>query len=305
MLLRALGLIAIFSFLIYWFQVRQTPETMEAYHKLMHETYLEKTQKPLEVEPAYQQREGVEKEIWVGGHEKHFHIESKTSELSLSQSKRSLKASEKLQNLHCDLPGELTLSADEGSFAFPENQLDAKGHCHLTHLNNKIDGTHIQIDLENETIIYENAKGFLASGPFSFEADQLVWDKKKQHILLQSNVKIEQPGAFTIESDEGTLLLNHLKAEKLILEKNVRLVSSKVEDQLSYALADTMTYDPATKTILFSSQTKVLFWQDHLQLSAKEILIRDQKTVEGHGDVHFTFDLEEQNAMERFFKQYL
>ena len=93
--------------------------------------------------------------------------------------------------------------------------------------------------------------------------------------------------------------------EKLTLEGNVRLVAAKLEGKESFALAEKVVYDPIEKTLLFSSTKKVLFWQEGLSLSAQEVLIKKDQTVEGKGDVHFCFDLEEKNSIEQLFKQYL
>lgn len=92
---------------------------------------------------------------------------------------------------------------------------------------------------------------------------------------------------------------------QIILKGNVHLISSHIGEKKSYAIADQLSYDPIKKIFLFSAKDRVLFWQDGLTLSASEILVGPDQTIEGRGNVNFTFNLEEQNRIETFFKQYL
>jgi hypothetical protein len=114
------------------------------------------------------------------------------------------------------------------------------------------------------------------------------------------NVRCTLENNCTLIADTGKF-----QPEKLTLEGNVRLVAAKLEGKESFALAEKVVYDPIEKTLLFSSTKKVLFWQEGLSLSAQEVLIKKDQTVEGKGDVHFCFDLEEKNSIEQLFKQYL
>jgi hypothetical protein len=123
-------------------------------------------------------------------------------------------------------------------------------------------------------------------------------------VTLSQHVHIEQPGQLHLEADLGVLTLNEYEPALITLTGNVRLVSSLLAKE-SYALADTLTYDPQAKTLLFSAEKRVLFWQEGLSLSAPQVLIHQDQTVEGQGDVHFAFDLEEQNYIDQLFRRYL
>ena len=64
--------------------------------------------------------------------------------------------------------------------------------------------------------------------------------------------------------------------------------------------------------MLLSSEapSRVLFWQNDLQLAAPQIQIAPDSstsliTVQGIGDVHFSFDLNEENAIQEFLRCFL
>jgi lipopolysaccharide export system protein LptA len=100
-----------------------------------------------------------------------------------------------------------------------------------------------------------------------------------------------------------------LSSQTVSLEGDVRLISSKIRGQKSFAAADSILYGLAEKTLTLSSipPRKVLFWQKDLSLSADQVIVRQdpETTVEGMGDVHFSFDLEETDYFQKFFQNYL
>lgn len=103
-----------------------------------------------------------------------------------------------------------------------------------------------------------------------------------------------------------------LPTETLHLKGNVLLHSTRIKEKESFASADSLLYRTREKTLTLSSipPKKVLFWQDGLSLSASEVQIKqdpetEEETIEGFGDVHFTFDLEEQNFIKKFIANYL
>lgn len=302
---RILALISLLLFALYWFHIRLRPEDAAFYQKLVQESIDLRHQRALEETPAHQKRQDVQKDIWTQNETRHFQIHSKDSDLTLSQKKEKIEAVEQLKEIECTIENGFTLTAGEGIYTFPSHQFIAQKNCHLVQNQNQIDGTRIHLDLVQEIVTYDNPKGFLASGPLHFSAQKLIWDKKAAILHLTQQVHIEQPEQFTLVADLGTVQLNDLQPTLVILEGNVRLIASRVQDKESFALADTLTYDPIQKTLLFSAEKKVLFWQEGLSLSAPEILIRQDQSVEGHGDVHFAFDLDEQNFIDELFKQYL
>ncbi len=305
MFLRFIILISLATAALYWCFIQTQPQDQETYTKLMQESIEMRTHNPIANQPAHQKRLGVRKEIWTQDETSHFMIESEHSDLTLSQKKEKTEAIEKLENILCTLPDEITLKADIGILEHPSEQLIAKNNCHLTHGENYIDGDQIQLDLKQEIVTYQNPKGRLASGPLHFTAETLIWYKKENKIYLNNNVIIEQPGQFTLHGDQGLLTLDAFEPELLTLTGHVHLISSQIQNKESYAVAESLTYNPKEKTLLFSSERKVLFWQEGLSLSATEVLIREDQTVEGKGEVHFSFDLEEQNFINDFFNNYL
>ncbi|MBF8263971.1 MAG: hypothetical protein HW387_1636 [Parachlamydiales bacterium] len=107
---------------------------------------------------------------------------------------------------------------------------------------------------------------------------------------------------------------NQLQPEALYCEGSVRLISSIIQNQESFALAEQLVYFPATRTIILScrSPNRVLFWQSsgEMTLSAPEVQVRfdsktKKETVRGIGDVHFRFTMQEENTIETIFSKYL
>jgi lipopolysaccharide export system protein LptA len=305
MFFRFLTLIALASTAIYWCFIRIDEKDPAEYTKLMRESFEMRTHNALEKEPAFQKRHGVQKDIWTENETRRYQIQSEHSDLSLLQKKDKTEATERLEKIICHLPGEITLTADEGIFQHPSEQFIAKKNCHLTQNENFIDGDEIHLDLAQEIVTYKHPKGRLSSGPLHFQAEDLLWNKKENKLYLTHQVTIEEPGEFILRGERGTLTLDQFEPKLLVLEGRVRLISSQVQNKESFAVAQSLTYNPIEKTLLFSSPRRVLFWQEGLTLSASEVLIRHDHTVEGRGDVHFTFDLEEQNFINEFFNNYL
>lgn len=272
--LSAAALIALSSFAVYHFHLRMRPEDIQNYHKLIQESADLRARRALEAEPAHQVRRGVQKDIWTpesrSDQARHVQIQSAHSELTLFQKKGKLEAVEKLQQIHCSVAEDLTLTADEGTYTFPSHQFIAEKNCSVLQQQHRIDGSRIHFDLLQEIVTYDTPSGFIA--PFHFTADKLTWLKKEDQFLL---------------------------------EGNVRLMSTEFENKESYAVAEQLIYNLIDKTLLLTSNRRVLFWQEGLSLSASEVLIREDRSVEGRGDVHFTFDLDEQNSLEQLFGHFL
>ncbi len=282
-----------------------TPEDAALYEKLVQESTDLRTRHALEDNPAHQKRQGVQKDIWTQNETCHFQLQSRDSDLTISQKKEKLEAVEELKKIRCNVNNEFTLEAEEGIYTFPSHQFIAQKNCILTQKENLIEGTQIHFDLSKEIVTYENTKGHLGSIPINFAAKKLIWDKKGNLLHLIDDVHIDQPDQFSLIANLGTVSLNELQPTLITLEGNVRLISSRFQDKPSYAVSDTLTYNPTEKTLLFAADHRVLFWQENLSLSASEVLIREDQTIEGHGDVHFSFDLDEQNYIDNLFRQYL
>lgn len=301
--------IALLTFLvfigIYWFFIRIRPEDPQIYQKLVSESAELRTRKALEHEPAFQKRQGVQKDIWTQDETRHFQIQSRNSGLVIRQKKDKIEATEYLEEIEGITPNELRLTADEGIYSYPSHQFTAQKNCKVAQLNNQIEGTRIHLDLIEEILDMENPKGHIQAGNLDFTAESLIWEKDSNLLRLVNDVRITQTEDLVLLAQRGTLHLENYKPTLVVLEGNVRLISLRFQGKESYAMADAATYNPAEKTFLLGADRRVLFWQDGLTLSASEVLIRQDQTIEGHGNVHFSFDLEEQNRIDEFFKQYL
>jgi lipopolysaccharide export system protein LptA len=298
----SLALIALAALATYWFHIRLRPTDISSFHQLVQQSIELRARQALDEQPALQKRQGVQKDIWSHDETRHLQIQSERSALTLTQKKDKMEAIEELHKVRCTTENG-TLTADEGLYSFPSHQFTAQSNCRLAQHDNYVDGTSIHFDLAQEIITYDNPRGYIA--PFHFTAHKLIWHKKEGKLYLTDQVAIEQPDHTTIFSDRGNLTLDELQPQLLVLQGNVRLISTRIQDKQSYAVADTLTYHPLEKTILLSAARKVLLWQEGLALSASEVLIRPDQTIEGHGDVHFAFDLEEQSYLDELFKQYL
>lgn len=191
-----------------------------------------------------------------------------------------------------------------------------KLYCHMEKSSARVDASEIAFDLKKEQIYCKMAKGsidFPKEGPLLFFSDELLWTKAKEKISLKKNVMIERQGQFSVEADFAQIaLLNNEEISRLEVIDHVRLFSSRIQNKDSFALADNIVFSPRAQTIhLFAKAPKrVLFWQEGVSLSAPEIFIeKDPLTgiefIQGKGDIHFTFTLEEKNIMDQFISKYL
>ncbi len=135
-----------------------------------------------------------------------------------------------------------------------------------------------------------------------------------QENLAETEHPLQYQDAFVrIEAQNGRLtylnVANHIEPQAIYCDGQVRLYS-----QESYALADQLVYFPASQTLhLFAHQPgRVLFWKSDgsIQVSAPEVQARfdrkeQKEEIQGIGDVHFTFDLDEKNRIETLFGKYL
>jgi len=295
-------LIVLTGFAIYWFHIRLEEKDGPNYHNLVKKSSELRARKTFEETPAFQVRQGVQKDIWTNNQTRHFQIQSDYSELTFLQKKGKMEAVETLKNL--SLESDFILTADEGVYSYPPHEFTATQNCHLLKGANSIGGTRMHFDLTDEIVTYDNPQGRLKTG-LEFTAGTMIWNRKEDKIYLNNQVTIHDPEQSTLTANKGVLTLNDLEPDQLELFGSVHLISTKVNDKESYAIADYLKMRPTQKTILLTAEKNVLFWQEGLSMSAPEILIKQNQTVEGHGDVHFNFNLEEKNFIEELLKQYL
>lgn len=192
-------------------------------------------------------------------------------------------------------------------------------YCFLTHECDHLEARKVRLDLETKQIVCEEPKGEIEAGwkknsSVSFTAKRLIW---QQDLLLEGNVSIEDERVH-LEANQGRLTYQkqdgRMQPDALYCDGSVRLISSAIQDQESFALADRLSYFPETRTIILSSisPNRVLFWQSsgNITLSAPEIRVQldpqtERETVQGIGDVHFHFTLQEEDTIETLFSKYL
>jgi hypothetical protein len=192
-------------------------------------------------------------------------------------------------------------------------------YCFLTHECDRLEARKVRLDLETKQIICEEPKGEIEAiwnqgFPISFQAKRLIW---RQDLLLEGGVSFEDERVH-LQADQGRLTYqkqaDRLQPDALYCEGSVRLISSVIQEQESFALADQLLYLPKSKTMILSSIAphRVLFWQSGggISLSAPEIRVQldspsQRENVQGIGDVHFHFTLQEEDTIETLFSKYL
>jgi len=192
-------------------------------------------------------------------------------------------------------------------------------YCFLTHECDHLETRKVRLDLETKQIICEEPRGEIESGwkkgaSVAFQAKRLIW---QEDVILEGNVSFEDDrvhleanlGRLTYRKEKGRLQPN-----AFYCDGSVRLISSIIQDQESFALADQLLYLPETRTMILTSiaPNRVLFWQSSgdVTLSAQEVRVQidqetQRETVQGIGDVHFHFTLQEEDTIETLFSKYL
>ncbi len=161
-----------------------------------------------------------------------------------------------------------------------------------------------------QMLFSNHTSSLICQGPMTLDPLERLLRTDQGLEFKDERIHLEaQKGRLTYQENNS-----HLQPQALYCEGSVRLISSKIQDQESYALADQMVYLPATRTIILTSRppSRVLFWQasGNMTLSAPEVHVRldpetKQETVRGIGDVHFRFSLQEENMIETIFSKYL
>jgi hypothetical protein len=152
--------------------------------------------------------------------------------------------------------------------------------------------------------------------PFALQSDRAECDlpshslfvlQESNEAIFTGHVQVDIPGTLSATGERAIYRLGTFS-----LEENVELVSHKIQDKESLALADRVVFSPMNRALILSANApkRVLFWQEGFSLSAPEIHIRrdlrtGQDAVEGKGDVHCTLDLAEKNLIEELVSKYL
>lgn len=331
------------TFLIYSLFISIRPEGEAYYRKLSQESTRQHSHQTLEKQPARQLRTGVQKDIWTLDETERLHIRLRSthSELVLKQKGQKFEAVEKLQNLECWVQEKIDpllqsqrirhLSAEEGAYHFPSQRFHTQ-NVHLSFF--RLPGTTLPLTIETPPFLHgiaQEMRGDLIRGdlqcknpsgyfipeeetdPLCFSSQTLFWEKTADRISLAGDVSLEQPDKFIVQSDKALLSMQEEVAPSLCyFTGHVQFFAPHLEEKPSFALADTLTFYPFSQTLILASTSpkRVLFWQEGFSLSAPEVHlhknpITHQESVEGKGDVHFSFDSEEKNLIQELLSKYL
>lgn len=280
-LLLAAGMVSFFS-------IQLRPSDLPNYTKMMQDCNELHSKKALERSPAHQARSGVRKEIWAmdGDERNHMSLFSEGSDLIVHQKKDKFEAVEELQNLEFTMEkGEHRpkIKANRGNYSISDFQT---------------------FELAEEVVLSETNGLTAQGGSCLYKDGKAILYPKAPYTHCTLTSPEDRIDAMRISFDYA--------AKELVCEGNVRLRSMRVQGKESFAIAETLSYKPDEKRIVLTSSypKRVLFWQDDMRLSAREVHIcpdPDTKleTIEGIGDIHFAFDLAEESAIHEFFRSRL
>ncbi|MDE3046456.1 MAG: hypothetical protein KGJ02_07420 [Verrucomicrobiota bacterium] len=315
----------------FWSYGRVRPEDALKYQTLVEESAHLHSKDAFENHPAHQLREQVQKDIWTmrEGQRTHFRLKSEGSELTFRQTKGKLEATEHLNNLEACFQGKTLgyFTAKEGTYFFPSHTFLAEG-VELFFYRDKNEelpavrptetpfwqgkATRVAFNTANRAspLSAEHVQGAFAS--MHCEAEEMSWLREESKVLFRKKVLLQQE-QLMVEAEEALVTYqNEYSPEVILLTGNVHLISALIQGKESFAIADALTYRPQEKLFVLESKSpkKVLFWQDGTRLSAERVNIRrDQITqvdsIEGVGDVHCSFDLAEERAIQELLGKYL
>ncbi|MBS0625089.1 MAG: hypothetical protein JSS32_03480 [Verrucomicrobia bacterium] len=186
-------------------------------------------------------------------------------------------------------------------------------HCRLTHDRFDLEAETIQLQLDGDekpTLAHIATTGdslihFPPAGRLSCKG-AIHYDPVSQILSASPKTPLQfSDETLAMEADKAQI---DMGSELLTLEGNIRFISSHFQGKETYAIAEKASYFPKENRLVLNSSSarKVLFWQNGFTLTAPEVHIqRDTETVQGVGDVHFSFDLDEQNYFDEIFSRYL
>ena len=251
------------------------PEAEAAYWQWVQSNKEFRSTKVLEENPAHQTRRHVQKDAWTANEKKrsHFRLKSEGSLLHIQQRGEKLEITEDLQSIECCIQEQVD----------PEQ--NSQEICWIT----------------------------ACAGTYFYPAHQFDASQVEIHLFSISGTELphcrpEESCAFKFAADQAHFTVR----DSLRLSGHVRLFTNRLQAKETFALADELTYRPE-EGILFlwaHSDRRVLFWQDDLRMAATELQIRKDRatkdeSVRGIGDVHFSFDLEEQQMFHEIFGRWL
>lgn len=198
--------------------------------------------------------------------------------------------------------------------------LSAEEELHLTYGQKEGKSFIKSIDTKGKALLHYGTHKLTCFGPIHLDRENL-------HVTLESPITDDvtpkdkqicyQEGEVRIYADkaamEYSLFDGLLHPVSLALKENVRLFSKNETMHRRWALADRLTYSPATRTFILTAKPgkKVLFRdeEDGIAVSAQEVHVTyDAETkkekIKGIGNVQLSFSAEEVNLLKKMFPSY-
>lgn len=187
------------------------------------------------------------------------------------------------------------------------SKIESIGESQLDYIDDKQEGSHLLTTYGKFTLDNQKMKAWLESPRDSLNK---VVDGKQVHFKDQMG-EVFADEAFVDYAEVN----KKLTPTKLILKGNVYLLNKSKENDakkvLQFAIADRVDYDPATQEMIFAAEGKkrVLFFDktNNLQISAPAVKIKrnpntNKESIQGVGDVRFSFIDKEFDQLKRRFK---
>ena len=226
---------------------------------------------------ARQVRSQVSKDFWVSGSAGRTRatIGGIESTLNLVMRGGKIEGVERLVNVDSKTSQGHHFTANEGIYFYPSNHFWA-----------------INATLECEGLL----KG---------RAQKIEMSLTGSHLLCSGGVELDaQKERLHVAAETGSVVFG----KELLLSEMHCQGSVQLKRDDTFALAKQFDYFAEKDLAILSCPLpeRVLFWQQSARLSAPEVRMKlDSGKVEGLGDVHCSFDLEEQNLFDAIFAKYL
>jgi hypothetical protein len=181
------------------------------------------------------------------------------------------------------------------------SHVETEGHSVLTYKDAGSGQSHKISSFGAMKIDRDTLSATLSSPSKGRTAEQVYYEEMKMGVYADS------------ASIEFTQLSDKIEPLSFSLKGHVTLFSRGEGEPFRCAIADRMSYNPSTKTLILSAMPgqKVLFWdeQQAVRMSAQEVHLTQNPTsqqavIQGVGNVKFTLSTEENDALKKFFPQY-
>lgn len=192
------SLLLSFSFMIYFFMLRQEPKDIASFENLLKESFEIRSKRALEKQSAVEIRSDVQKDIWrVKNHlESHLRLINEKSQLNIFEKAKKFSVEEVFSSLKGWVKpsdGEpYQIEAAEGFYELPSFQFSAQKIKLTTDSTFSLEANHA--NLENL------AQPLQLDGDIRFVS--LLWEDKPTYALAQKALYIPQKQLFILKGSE-------------------------------------------------------------------------------------------------------